>query len=316
MIDRIKRITVIGAGTMGHGIALMFAIHGYEVSLYDKLETQLKKALEKIREELNLLLEEECISAKQAKETMSRIKICTMLKDATKYAEYVIEAIPENLKEKQKLFKLLDELCPNDTILASNTSSLRLKDIIVSLPPNRQKLCMISHLYMPAHLIPIVELSRFGNMDDDAFMAVYEMFINNGKRPVCIYKDITGMIANRLLHALAREAFGLIEDGVGNSEDIENAIKYGICFRSATTGMLEIADIGGLDVWLAGEDNIFPDLNNSAKACNIIRKRVENGQLGIKTGKGFFEYPKGKEDEVKKNFSKRLITQLKASKKY
>ena len=124
------------------------------------------------------------------------------------------------------------------------------------------------------------------------------------------------MIANRLLHAQAREAFHLVEIGAGRPEDIDNALKFGPCFRNATTGMLEVADMGGLDVWLAGEDNIFPALDNSDKACNAMRNLVSEGNLGLKTGKGFFDYPEDQRNQVQMDFYRRLIVQLKASQNY
>ena len=217
---------------------------------------------------------------------------------------------------KKELFVKLDKMCPKHTVFASNTSSLKLSEMIADLPEERQALCMISHWYNPAYLLPIAELSKFGNMDETVFQQVYDLYVNSGKKPVCVLKDITGMIANRLLHAQAREAFHLVEIGAGNPEDIDNALKYGPCFRNATTGMLEVADMGGLDIWLAGHDNIFPTLDNSEKGCQSMRNLVEAGNLGVKTGKGFFEYSEEEKKRMQNAFYKRLITQLKASENY
>lgn len=175
---------------------------------------------------------------------------------------------------------------------------------------------MISHWYNPAYLIPIAELSKFGNMDEEVFQEVYDLYVRSGKKPVRVCKDIPGMIANRLLHALAREAFHLVEIGAGAPEDIDNAMKFGLCFRSATTGMLEIVDLGGTDIWLAGEDNILPALDRSDKACDMLRGLVEENRLGMKNGKGFFEYPGDRAAKVQNAFFKRLVVQLKASEHY
>ncbi len=312
----IKKIAVIGAGTMGHGIAHTFSRHGYKVNLYDSFPASLEAAPEKMREELMFMANENYITVDEVEKALENITLFDDLKEAVKDVDYVIEAIPERMELKKELFKNLDELCPPHTVFASNTSSLKLSEMIEDLPPERQKLCMISHWYNPAYLIPIAELSKFGNMDDEVFDEVYELYVNSGKKPVKVLKDITGMIANRLLHALAREAFHLVEVGAGEPEDIDNALKFGPCFRNATTGMMEVADLGGLDVWLAGEDNILPALDNSAKACDMLREQVKANHLGLKNGQGFFSYPEGKAEEVQTDFYKRLVVQLKASSFY
>lgn len=312
----IKNISVIGAGTMGHGIAHVFARHGSKVSLYDAFEPCLAAAPQKMREELQFMADEDYISQSDVDMALANITTYADLADAVKDADYVIEAIPEKMELKKELFEKLDKLCPSHTIFASNTSSLKLSEMIEDLPKERQARCMISHWYNPAYLLPIAELSQFGNMSEEVFSEVYELYVNSGKKPVCVKKDITGMIANRLLHAQAREAFHLVEIGAGSPEDIDNALKFGPCFRNATTGMLEVADMGGLDIWLAGEDNIFPALDNSKEACDAMRNLVEEGNLGLKSGKGFFSYSEEEREKAQKEFYRRLITQLKASANY
>lgn len=312
----IKNISVIGAGTMGHGIAHVFARHRCKVSLYDSFEACIQAAPDKIREELQFMADEQYIPQEDVEKTLDNITTYTDLAEAVKDADYVIEAIPERLELKKELFAKLDKMCPGHTVFATNTSSLKLEEMIGDLPEERQKLCMVSHWYNPAYLIPVAELSQFGNMDEEVFHDVYELYINSGKQPVCVLKDIPGMIANRLLHAQAREVFHLIEVGAATPEDIDKALKYGPCFRNATTGMLEVADMGGLDIWCAAEDNLFRALDNSDKASDAMRSLVEEGNFGIKSGKGFFDYPEEKRANAQTAFYKRLITQLKASQNY
>lgn len=312
----IKKIAVIGAGTMGHGIAHVFARHGYEVSLYDAFEPCLQAAPQKMREELQFMADEDYIPQSAVEETLDRITLYADLAEAVKEADYVIEAIPEKMELKKELFANLDKMCPKHTVFASNTSSLKLSEMIEALPEERKALCMISHWYNPAYLLPIAELSKFGNMPEEVFNDVYELYVNSGKKPVCVLKDITGMIANRILHAQAREVFHLMEIGAATPEDLDNALKYGPCFRNATTGMLEVADMGGLDIWVAAEDNIFGALDNSDKASKAMRALVEDGNYGLKTGKGFFDYSGEDRNKVQMDFYKRLITQLKASENY
>lgn len=312
----IQTIAVLGAGTMGHAIAHTFSRHGYPVNLYEPFEAVRKAAPEKIRAELQFMVDEGCITDADRDTGIRNIAIYDNLEDSAKDADYVIEACPEKMEIKKELFSKLDVACKPTAVFATNTSSLKLSEMIAHLPQERQSRCMVSHWYNPAHLIPIAELSKFGNMPDDVFQDVYDLYVACEKQPVRVLKDITGMVANRILHAQARECFYLAEIGAALPEDIDKALKYGPCFRNATTGMLEVADMGGLDVWLAAEDNMFPALCNADRACDAMRKLVGEGNLGIKTGKGFFEYPAEARERAQTDFYKRLVVQLKASGHY
>lgn len=312
----IKNISVIGAGTMGHGIANAFAMYGYKVSVYDRNKKNHENVIDEIKSELELMTEENYIKGERIEPTLSNIKIFSDLEETVKDSDYVIEAISENLELKQELFNQLDKICPIHTILSSNTSSLSLSEITKNISNERKKRVMICHWYNPAHLMPIIELSYFGNMSEDIFSEVYALYISIEKQPVKVRKDIPGMIANRMLHALAREVFYLIETGAASLEDVEKTLKYGPGFRGATTGILESADLGGLDIWCTVEDNLFKELNNSDRACDLMKQKVKEGNLGLKTEEGFFKYPKDEKEKIRKDFFRRLIIQLKASKNY
>lgn len=312
----IGTIAVVGAGTMGHGIATVFAMHGYPVRLYESLEQVRNRVLEQIHGDLLFMVDEGAIEPSVVDRTLANITLYSELEPAVADVDFVIEAIPEKLELKKALFTQLDLLCPEHTIFASNTSSLPLNQIMEDLPPARKARTMICHWYNPAHLIPIAELSCFGNMADEVFQEVYELHENAGKQPIRVLKDIPGLIANRILHAMAREVFHLIEIHAASAENIDKALKFGPGFRSATAGILETADMGGLDIWCACEDNLFADLNNSPRACASLRERVERGELGLKSGAGFFNYPDGTQEAVKNAFNRRLLTQLKVSKEY
>lgn len=312
----IKNIAVLGAGTMGHAIANTFAMHGYPVNLYESFDAVRESVLDRIRDELEFMAREDFISPDSIEETLSRITLYADLREAVMDADYVIEATPEDLELKRELLAQLDAYCPQRTIFGSNTSSLRLADLTAELPKERQAKTLICHWYNPAHLIPIVELSRFGNMSEEDFQAVYDLYETCEKVPIKVLKDIPGMIANRILHAQAREIFYLNSIGAASPEDIDKALMFGPAFRNATTGMLEAADMGGLDIWCAVEDNFFPYLDNSPKANDLMRVLVEKGEYGVKTGKGFFEYPAQTREELVNAFNRRLITQLKASRTY
>lgn len=312
----IKKISIIGAGTMGHGIAHTFARFGCKVSLYDSFETSLSSAPEKMRNELQFMADAGYITADDIEAALANISLFSDLQEAVKDADYVIEAIPERMDLKKELFANLDRMCPAHAVFATNTSSLKLSEMICDLPAARQKLCMVSHWYNPAYLIPLVELSCFDGMDQQAFEDVYELYTRCDKQPIRVKKDIPGMIANRLLHSQAREVFYLLEQDAASPEDIDKALKYGVSFRNATTGMLECADMGGIDIWYAAESNFFPYLADNKQPSPLMKQLVDEGSYGIKTGKGFYDYPAEERDARQMAFYKRLMTQLKTSREY
>jgi len=312
----IHKISVIGAGRMGQCIASEYARHGYLVSLYDPYEETVKGVLGRIEADLKFMAQEGVISESVIPDTLSRISVYTDLKAAVKDADYLIEAVPEDLTLKQDLMAKLDELCPSHTIFATNTSSLKLSDITSKLPQSRKELSLVVHWYNPPHLIPLVEVSSFGDTAPQVYEAVYNLHLKCEKEPINVRKDLTGMVANRILHSQAREIFHLMEIGAASAEDIDRALKFGPGFRSATTGILESADMGGLDIWLIGEDNMLPTLCNDGKACDMLRNKVAEGKLGMKTGEGFYSYSPEEREQKHKDFQRRLMTQYKVSKTY
>ncbi len=312
----IKTVAVLGAGTMGHSIANNIASHGIPVNLYESFEQVRKTVKDRIKGELEIMVAEGYFPESKIEETLDNITLYKDLEPAVKDVDFVIEALPEILELKQDLLEQLDQICRPDTILASNTSSLKLWDMAEKISEERKAKILIAHCYNPAHLIPIIELSFFGNMSEEDFNEVRDLFLRCEKAPVKVLKDVTGMVANRLLHAQAREAFYLIDQGIAEAEDVDRALMFGPCFRNATTGMLECADMGGLDVWYAAEGNFFPDLAANKEPSETMKKLVEEGHFGIKTGKGFYDYPEETKAKALEDFNKRLITQLKACRYY
>ena len=312
----INKVAVIGAGTMGHGFANNFASHGIKVNLFEAFENVRETVTDRIRGELEVMVSEGYFEEDVIGRTLANIELFDDLEEAVKDVDLVLEATPERLDLKKELFAKLDQFCRPDTIFASNTSSLKLFDMTADLPEERKAKAMVAHGYNPAHLIPIIELSFFGNMSKEDFEEVKTFFERCEKVPVKVLKDVTGMVANRLLHAQARECFYLIDQGIAEPEDVDKALMFGPCFRNATTGMMECADMGGLDIWCAAEENFFPDLSNSDKPSRSMKALVEAGNYGYKTGKGFYEYPEETREQVLNDFNRRLIMQLKTSRNY
>ncbi len=312
----IKNIAVLGAGTMGHGIAETFAMYGFSVNLYETSEKIRNSVMSIIKGELDFAAENELIDKSEVNGIINNIKLFSDLKSAVENADYVIEATPEILELKQNLFRELDGYCKKEAILASNTSSLALNEMMKLVSDERKKRMIVCHWYNPAHLMPIAELSFFGNMNEVTFKEVEALYSKIGKQTVKVLKDVPGLVANRIQQGVAREVFSLIEMGVASPKDIDKALKFGPAFRYATTGQLEVADMGGLDIWCTVGDNLLSVMDNRTEANPILRKKVEEGKLGLKSGEGFFEYTNEASQNFKNDFNKRLIIQLKTSKNY
>ena len=312
----IKKIAVLGSGTMGHGIAESFAMYGYEVNIYDTDASRLEAAKNEIKAELELLAEEKYIEAAKIPSILDSVHLCTDLKETVCDRDFVIEAVPEILELKQNLFKQLDELCPEHTVLASNTSSLKLDLMMALVSEKRKQKMMVCHWYNPAHLMPIVELSCFGNMPVEIYGEVAQMFSSIKKQTVKVLKDVPGLVANRIQQGVAREVFSIIQQGIAAPEDVDKALKFGPAFRYATTGQLEVADFGGIDIWCIVGDNLLKEIDNSQCANPLLREKMNEGKLGIKSGEGFYNYPAEEIPGIKKKFMQKLIHQLKASDYY
>lgn len=312
----IKNITVLGAGTMGHGIAEFFAMNGYPVNIYEPYEPMRKSCKDTVKGELDFLAENGLITKVDVEASLDRITMYEDMAAAVKDADYVIEALKEDLALKQGIFADLEKMTKADCVCASNTSSLALNKMLEKVSKEKQGKCMVCHWYNPPHLMPLVELSYFGNMDEATFNEVRELYKKAGKQTCKVKKDVPGLVANRIQQGVAREAFSLMEQGIADPEDVETALKFGPAFRYATTGQLEVADMGGLDIWCTVGDNLLSVMDNRTEANPILRQKVEEGKLGMKSGEGFFKYPPEQAQEMKNAFQKKLIIQLKASKNY
>jgi 3-hydroxybutyryl-CoA dehydrogenase len=312
----IKKIAVIGAGTMGHSIAESFALYGYPVNLFDTNGETLKNVKKVMKEELLELVEGNLFSEEDVKKALENITLCNDLEKASNDRDYIIEAAPENIELKRKLFANLDKCAPSHTIFASNTSSLALSEMMINVSDERKMRMIVNHWYNPALLIPIVEMSFFGNMPEDIYKEVEKLFKSIKKQTVKVLKDVPGLVANRIQQGVAREVFSLIEQGVAEPAEIDKALKFGPAFRYATTGQLEVADFGGLDIWCIVGDNLLSVMDNSTSSNLLLREKVEQGKLGVKSGSGFYDYKPEEIEKLKKEFNRRLINQLKASEFY
>lgn len=283
----IRRIAVVGAGLMGHGIAQDFAARGYAVHLYARSQERLDQALQNIQSGLALLQRLGQLSPEQAASTLPRIRTGTVLDEVVADADLVIEAVSENLSLKQEFFRTLDGVCPPHTILASTTSTL-LPSALAGATQRPDRV-LVTHYFNPPALVPLVEVVRGPETSDEVVATVRDLLLQIGKRPAVIQKELIGFIGNRLQAALAREALSLVDRGVATPEDIDTVVKYSFGRRLGVAGIFEVGDLAGLDVYLAAAP-VFRDLESSVEVPTILRHKVEHGELGVKTGQGFYTW--------------------------
>ncbi|WP_436374846.1 3-hydroxyacyl-CoA dehydrogenase family protein [Cytobacillus sp. BC1816] len=283
-----KKITVIGAGIMGHGIAQVFALAGFPVHIYDLTKDKLTNAMTAISINLDLYVNNELISSEEKELALGKIQFTRNLEESLAGSSFVIEAIPEDLQLKWDLYRTLESICAQDVIIASNTSAIPLTKLIQhSIHPER---FIIAHFLNPAPLVPLVEVIKHKNTSDYVADTTMSLLKKAGKTPIFLKKEIKGFVVNRIQAALLREALALIDNGVVDAQDMDQIIKDGPGFRWAFIGPMETVDYGGLDTWKRIFDHLFPDLNNGQSAPKHINDLVDANKLGAKTGEGIYSY--------------------------
>jgi len=308
-LSEIRKISVIGSGIMGHGIGQTFALGGYDVVLDDVSDEILERALQRIRKNLDTFVEFGITTDDAAREALSRIKTTTDLKKAARDSDFVVEAVPEVLDLKKRIFRDLDAYCPSHAIIASNTSGLSLTEIASGM--KRQDQAVIAHWWNPPHIIPVVEIVKGRYTSDQTVNLVYDLLVAIGKKPVRILKEVPGFLGNRLQFALYREALSCLREGVASAEDIDLAVKGTFGFRLPTIGPLETSDFGGLDTFLNISEYLFKEIDRSTEPPELLKEKVKAGKLGVKTGEGFYPYPGEKADEKIKERDRQFLQRLK-----
>lgn len=285
--EEMSSVALLGAGMIGHGLALHFAKAGYQVFLYSRTQQTLGKALESIKSNLPALLQEQANVKSEIEKIISRIKTTTDLAKAVSNVPIIIESVAEDLKIKQDLFKELDQMCPKDTILATNTSVISITEI-ASKATNRNRI-VGTHFWFPPYLIPLVEVVKGKDTSDETLETTYHFMKKAGKYPIKCLKDVPGFVANRLQHALWREAVSIVENGIADAATVDDAIKKSFGIRIAVLGPLENADMAGLDLVLAIHNTVLKDLEASPNPSPLLKEKVKKGELGFKSGKGFYD---------------------------
>ena len=294
---------------MGHGIAQVCAQGGKQVTLIDVSPEALENARQKIHQGLRLVVDSGLAAAGCEADILGRIRFSADLADGVKDADIVIEAIPEKIGLKEKLFAQLEAACDPGTIFASNTSGIPINKLAALT--RRPERFIGTHFYMPAHLVPLVEVIQGDATTEEVIENTMELMTAIGKQPVRVRRDVPGFIGNRLQHALAREAMSLVEKGVATPEDIDTVVKTSLAVRLVFTGPLEQRDFNGLDTHMSIAEYLYPDLEDAKRPLAILRDKVAAGQLGLKTGSGFYDWSKQSGTTVTATKNQQLIDLLK-----
>jgi 3-hydroxybutyryl-CoA dehydrogenase len=299
----IERAAVIGAGLMGFGVAVEFARFGYQVSLYNTKEETSKRAMQQAKEALDLMAETELITSDEAIAAYARLRPTTNIADAATSANFVLESVLEQLALKQEIFAKLDELCPPPTILATNTSSLRVTDIASATKhPER---VVATHYFQPPHFVPLVEVVGGEKTDRKVVEKAARMLQGMRKKVVIIDVDLPGFIGNRIQGAIGQAVQSLIDHGVCNPQTIDDVISFGFGRRMAYTAYFKRMDLIGLDFSyrMAKDRGVEP--------WKPIAEHVEKGELGMKSGKGFYSWPADTAKQLHHRFNTELIRSMK-----
>ena len=306
--SEIQQIVVIGAGNMGEGIVQSFAQAGRSVKVLARRRETLDKCRQQIDTNLELFAEfqllEETPTVVRSRITYIRM---TELSEAIRGCHFVVETIPEVLADKKELFGKLDG-CDPDVILASNTSSITITALTEDMKTAHR--VVGTHYFNPAHIMPLVEIHRGKRTSDEAVQTIRDLMLQVGKKPVVVKKEIPGFIVNRIQGAIFREISYLLDEGIATPEDMDMAAKAMYGFRLSCVGPMEADDMIGLDTSARVSANLFKTLSNRTEPSSALLEKVNRGELGIKTGSGWYNYGGKTRAQVLDEINRRLIRQL------
>jgi 3-hydroxyacyl-CoA dehydrogenase len=312
-ISIIKKILVVGAGTMGHGIAQSFAQEGFNVALYSRTAETLERARSLIDYSLQAFVKEKMVAKKDIPAILKRINFTQSLEKAAADSDIAFETVVENREAKIDIFDRLDKLCPPKTLLASNTTALNVFDFVKTSRPDK---VLIGHWYAPPQLIPLVDVVKGPDTSEESVYLLAALLKKIGKAPLVLKKFISGYLISRLQIATLREIFYLLDNDIVTPEQLDTAAKTGLALRMMVVGLVQRMDFGGLDITVKNLDNPYVQKQLTPPDYKPVKiyELVREGHLGVKTGKGFYDYSGRTEAEVCYERDIKLIKMLRAYK--
>lgn len=307
--EDIRSIAVLGTGMMGPGIALLFAGAEYATTVWGRTDDSVGRGRRNFRRNTGDLVRAGVLTLEEASSIDARLKETTSLEAAVKAADLVVEAVAEDLDLKQSLFAELERLCPSHTILASSTSTLLPTDLSAKMQ-HRERM-LVAHFWNPAYLVPLVEVCGSGHTSDEVSRTTVELLRTVGKEPILMKKEVPGFIGNRIQHAMNREAISLVENGVVDPKDIDKAILASFGPRFAHLGLLEYLDFCGLDLIESIQRYLYADLDCTSGEMRLVEEKVAAGELGVKSGRGFFDWSDRDLDDVRARRDREFVRRLK-----
>ncbi|MGA2461970.1 MAG: 3-hydroxyacyl-CoA dehydrogenase family protein [Candidatus Bathyarchaeia archaeon] len=308
-VEDVKTVSIIGAGLMGHGIAQVFAQAGYNVLLRDIKQEFLLNGVSKMKENLQKLSAAGLVRKEEIDATISRVKTTLDMQEALTNSDFMIEAATENIDLKKQIFREASKFAPERAVLATNTSGLPILDI--AGVTNRPGKIIGTHFWNPPYLLRAVEVVKGAGTTDETVKVTYDLLTKVGKKPVVVKKDIPGQIGIRILYAMLREAISLVEKGVASPEDIDTVVKEALGTRLPVVGVLELADLSGVDLVLMVSKRLFKDLDNSPEPSKFLTDMVADGHTGIKSLKGFYSWTPQSVASIVKKRDEHLLRILK-----
>ncbi len=293
---------IIGCGLMGCDIAAIFLAGGWRVTAVEPNRAHWPKALDRMASSIGQLEANPALAANASiVEKLSDIGWADV--------QVVVEAAPEKLALKQQVFAELDKLVPAGIPIASNASGYRITDIAGDCT-TRERMANL-HFFLPAHLVPGVEVVRGEHTDPAVCERLSEIMASLGRVPIKVAKDVPGFLANRIQHAMMREAFAVIDEGLGSAEDVDNAVRYCFGFRYLACGPIMQKELAGLETQLAAASTIYPSLHNNTEPAAILKQLVAENRLGPKTGRGFWDWTEESAAEARAGYERRLQASMK-----
>jgi 3-hydroxyacyl-CoA dehydrogenase len=299
-----RKVVVVGAGVMGHGIAQTFAQGGFRVSLVDTTREALDRGLKLMKSSLNTMANEGILK-EPIERILDRVSCTTFLKEGASDADIAVEAVFEDVEAKKEVFRQLDTYCPSKTLLASNTSFLNIFDFLETSRPDK---ILITHWYAPPQLIPLVDVVGGPKTDKANLEVMVQILRKIGKRPVLMKKFISGYAVNRIQHALNREVNFLLDNDYVTPEQLDEAVQVGLAFRMMVVGVVARYDFGGISMRTRhppGFEEVPLDYEYKK-----LQGLIDKGYLGVRTGRGFYDYKGKSEEELYRERDIRLIEML------